>query len=261
MYRFLLDALRRRAGGAWPTRAARRGCLTLVCGLLALTLAGCRPDEAIRTYSIPKEAEEAPPAELPAGRMLGAVVVRPTQGWFFKLMGPSEAVAAQADAFQSFLKTVKFPAAGPPTWQVPAGWREEPGGPMREATLVIPSEPKPLELTIVKLPRGGEDEADYVLKNVNRWRGQLQLPPIDKTQLAAETSPLELDGATATTVNIEGKLAPGGGTAMPGGRTAMPGGGTAMPGGGPFAPGMGAHPAVPGIPDGPAPDGGGRDGK
>lgn len=223
-----------------------RCCAVLVGGLLALALVGCRPAEEIRSYSIPKEPEEAPPPELPAGRMLGAIVVRPSQGWFFKLMGPADAVAAQAESFQAFLKTLKFPAEGPPTWQVPEGWREQPGGPMREATLVIPAEPKPLELTIVKLPREkGEDETDYVLKNVNRWRGQLQLPPLGQPDLAAETSQVELDGATATAVNIEGKLAPTG---------AMSGGGAA--GGPPFAPGMGARALPPGHPVG-----GGRDGK
>lgn len=215
-------------------------------GLSALAFAGCKPAEEIRSYSIPKEAEEAPPPELPAGRMLGAIVVRPAQGWFFKLLGPADAVAAQAEAFDGFLKKLKFPADGPPSWQVPDGWREEPGGAMREATLVIPAEPKPLELTIIKLPREkGEDESEYVLKNVNRWRGQLQLPPIGKQELAAETSTVELDGATATAVNIEGKLAPGGG--MPGGPAA---------GSPPFAPGMGGRALPPGHPVG-----GGRDGK
>jgi hypothetical protein len=182
---------------------------------------GCKPAEQIHTYSIPKEAEEAPPPELPAGRMLGAIVVQPTQGWFFKLMGPSEAVTQHEAEFQAFLKSLRFTGDGPPRWEAPAGWREEPGGAMRFATFVIEAAPKPLELTVTTLPHAGEAEADYVLKNVNRWRNQIQLPPIGPEQLAGETSRVELDGITATTVNIEGKLAPssmGSPPVAPGGR-------------------------------------------
>ncbi len=182
---------------------------------------GCQPAEPIHSYSIPKEVEkpaahdeatQAGPAaaDLPAGRMLGAIVLRPTKGWFFKLLGPADAVAAHADEFAAFLKTVKFEADSSPHWQAPAGWEEGPPNKMRVATLLVPAEPKPLELTISTLPRGDEDESDYVLKNLNRWRGQLQLPPIDKEQLPGEMKSIELDGATASMVDLAGKLAPSG---------------------------------------------------
>ena len=194
-------------GQPWAIGVGIGMLLAALCVVVAGS-GGCKPAEQIHSYSIPKEAEEAAPPELPAGRMLGAIVVQPSQGWFFKLMGPSESVAEHEAEFQAFLKTLRFAADGPPRWEAPAGWREEPGGAMRFATFVIDAQPKPLELTVTTLPYAGETEADYVLKNVNRWRNQLQLPPLESGQLAAETSRIELDGVTATTVNLEGKLAP-----------------------------------------------------
>jgi hypothetical protein len=40
-------------------------------------------------------------------RILGAVLSRPGETWFFKLMGPDALVAAQKDSFRVFLRTVK----------------------------------------------------------------------------------------------------------------------------------------------------------
>ena len=190
-----------------------RGFALLAGGAL-LAIVGCKPAEEIQTYSVPKEVEvpevaEVPQGELPAGRTLGAIVVRPAKGWFFKLMGPAGAVAAHSGEFDAFVKSLHFDEQGGPQWTVPAGWRESPQkAPMRYATLMIDANPKPLELTVSELPHGSEDESEYILKNVNRWRNQLQLPPIGRQDLASETSTVELDGASAITVNIEGKLAP-----------------------------------------------------
>ena len=66
------------------------------------------------------------------------------------------------------------------TWTTPAGWKEKPGDGMRVATFELPKGPGKAEATIVALPGdvGGE------LANVNRWRGQLALPPIAAVSLA-----------------------------------------------------------------------------
>lgn len=40
-------------------------------------------------------------------RILGAVLARPGETWFFKLMGPDALVATQKDSFREFLRTVK----------------------------------------------------------------------------------------------------------------------------------------------------------
>jgi hypothetical protein len=40
-------------------------------------------------------------------RLLGAVLSRPGETWFFKLMGPDALVAAQKNDFTAFLRSVK----------------------------------------------------------------------------------------------------------------------------------------------------------
>ena len=71
------------------------------------------------------------------------------------------------------------------TWTAPAGWKELAGNGMRVASFAVPADAGKAEATVVALPGdvGGE------LANVNRWRGQLALPPIAEA---------DLDGARAT---------------------------------------------------------------
>jgi hypothetical protein len=42
-------------------------------------------------------------------RMLGVIVPRPGETWFFKLKGPDVLVAREKPAFLEFLKTVRTP--------------------------------------------------------------------------------------------------------------------------------------------------------
>ncbi len=71
--------------------------------------------------------------------------------------------------------------AGPALrWTLPKGWTEGEGGaPMRYASFNVPVAGK-VEATVVVLPgsAGGE------LANVNRWRGQIGLGPMDEAALA-----------------------------------------------------------------------------
>ena len=70
-------------------------------------------------------------------------------------------------------------AKGALKWSLPKGWSELPGEGMRFATLKTPISGR-LEATVVVLPgpAGGE------LANVNRWRGQIGIPPLDEVGLA-----------------------------------------------------------------------------
>ncbi|MBI2384796.1 MAG: hypothetical protein HYV14_02160 [Elusimicrobia bacterium] len=65
-------------------------------------------------------------------------------------------------------------------WTLPSGWKETPGTGMRLATWTPPGGLK-TEGTVVSLPgdSGGE------LANVNRWRGQIGLPPTDEAGMKA----------------------------------------------------------------------------
>ncbi len=63
-------------------------------------------------------------------------------------------------------------------WTLPKGWGESMGGQMRFATLTPPV-PGKVDASVVVLSgdAGGE------LANVNRWRNQIGLPPIDGAEL------------------------------------------------------------------------------
>lgn len=61
-------------------------------------------------------------------------------------------------------------------WDLPNGWTESRPGGMRFATLK-PSATGKVDVSVIMLPgpAGGE------LGNVNRWRGQIGLPPVDES--------------------------------------------------------------------------------
>lgn len=177
--------------------------------LLALVaLAGCRPEDQIAKYTADKPQLASPtaaPAEAKPQQMLGAVVQVDQTGWFFKLVGPPEQVEPRREEFLSFVKALEFKGQPmlEPTWKLPAGWTEKPGSDLRFATIVIPSEGKPLEISVIPLPRSGDDTA-YLLENVNRWRGQVNLPPINTAELAKTTEKLKVGEYDATFVSLVG---------------------------------------------------------
>jgi hypothetical protein len=126
--------------------------LALVC--LLASVAGCRRDE-VSYARVPKEqrAAAAPGMAMGGGGDMGA---RPDV--------PAPPKPTGANALQ---------------WTLPKGWTQELTGGMRYAT-IKPSVPGKIEASVVVLPgpAGGD------LANVNRWRGQIGLPPIDDAGLA-----------------------------------------------------------------------------
>src|SRR5690606_18990816 len=76
-------------------------------------------------------------------------------------------------------------------WVVPIGWTLVPGErPMRVATYEAPGPDGPVEVAITRFPGrvGGE------LANINRWRGQMGLPPVDESELEAVIERFEAPG-------------------------------------------------------------------
>ena len=133
-------------------------------------------------------------------RLLGAIAERGGDFWFFKLIGPTEAVGAVEPAFGDWLRTVRFDGGGP-AWDVPTGWEERPGGGMRFATLV-PADG--LEATVIKLPVRG-DAAEQIDANFDRWRGQVGRTDggtVEKVELA--------DGTAAQLLSVSSPEAAGG---------------------------------------------------
>jgi hypothetical protein len=168
--------------------------------ILLATHGGCRRPDQIERYQVARAG--AP------HRMLGAIVPRGERGWFFKLTGANDAVAKEADKFTSFVESIQFGEGddAEPTWKLPEGWTQEPGTEMRFATIKIATAEQPLELTVIPLPM---PPTDGMLSNVNRWRGQLGLAPVDNAGLSKESTVVKLADGTATLVNLVGKSGAG----------------------------------------------------
>jgi len=134
--------------------------------------------------------------------MLAAVIPRPGQSWFFKLVGPEKIVAKQREPFLALVRSIRLGSDnGPPQWDLPEGWSQQPGSGMRYATIrPVPEEPS-VELSVIPLPTAGGNETDYVLSNINRWRNQLGLSAIAATELDAAPS-LDESRATDTIIRV-----------------------------------------------------------
>ena len=213
--------------------------LLLAACLLATLLPGCAEDPQITTRTVPKP---------PKDRMLAAIVPVGQNGWFFKLSGHSEAVAAQESNFRQLLTSLKI-NRGEPVWETPEGWTEEPGEGMRKATFKVKGEGPTLECTVISLPdpNGDPGSTDYLLANVNRWRGQLGRDSLSKADLEKELKADDEIHSLAvaenlihvTWVNFEGRK--GSGQKPPMGDAPFAGGAPhgVPPGAAPFASGDG----------------------
>jgi hypothetical protein len=218
----------------------------------AVAIVGCRPEPQIHSYQVPKEraparpvdeaadaspATATPSSNMPAARMLAAIVLRPGAAWFFKMSGPLASVTAHAEEFEKFIPTLQFAGDAPPEWETPAGWTQAASTGPRFATLKSPVDSSGAEIAITMLPftggAGAAADDDYLISNINRWRGQLMLAPITAPQLGAETKRVETRGASAIVVDLVGKLAP---TGMGSPGMAGPAMGGAGMGGSPQAP-------------------------
>ncbi|HBE69606.1 MAG TPA: hypothetical protein DDW52_15790 [Planctomycetaceae bacterium] len=172
-----------RVGPAKPVWARISTALVVVTATL---LVGCDSEDPIRVYTVSKadvkndrttiaNDSESQSAER---RMLGAILPSDDAAWFFKLSGDVDQVDKQKDSFRSIVGSVKFEDSGVPDWDVPEGWRSQRGEGITFARLR--HESTGLEATVTSLPiparyAGAKGWQDYILVNVNRWRGQLSL--------------------------------------------------------------------------------------
>ncbi|QNN23582.1 hypothetical protein HED60_15285 [Planctomycetales bacterium ZRK34] len=137
-------------------------------------------------------------------QMLGAIIPHPQRAWFFKTVGAAEEVSKVVDQFDALIKSVKItPDGANATWTLPEGWHQHGAQGMRYATILVGEHGnEKLEITVI--PLGGGGAASDVLANVNRWRGQLSLPPVDEAGLAETTKQVDVSGVESVIVNIVG---------------------------------------------------------
>jgi hypothetical protein len=175
-----------------------------------------------------------PKTQQPA-RILGSLLSADGTTWFFKMTGNDALVAQEKPAFKEFLKSIRFdsapgkaevaqaasspamdpkalppgladtpPSSEKPTWTVPAGWQEQTASAMRVATFGITGGAgAKADVSVIKLggPAGG------VLANVNRWRSQVGLGPVDDAGLEKLITTGGTDGQKIIFVDMAGQSA------------------------------------------------------
>jgi hypothetical protein len=186
------------------TIARLRLCFPVVALSLLMSVAGCNKPPEIRSYKVAKTDREVPK------RTVAATLLADNRAWFFKTEGPPEVLESKVEELTSFFETITGPEStgANPTWKLPEGWDEVPAGGMRLATLKLPSEAAPLEMAVTTLARTAEEQ-EYLLINVNRWRGQLGLEPVEQTALDKELTELEIEGGKLWVFDATGTGSPG----------------------------------------------------
>jgi len=199
----------------------RLSCREIVLGMMALlSMIGCDSDEQISRYQVPKEetllaenraerenAADAAATETRPARMLVAMLPRQMTTWFIKLVGPVDDIKELKPTFLKFIDTVQFENEEP-TWQLPANWTESLSTvSFRYKTINIPAtdDHKPLEITVSKLNSESGDKPEFVLPNLNRWRGQLNLPAVTMAELDRHYEKSEEHGITRLIFDLTGQ--------------------------------------------------------
>ncbi len=168
------------------------------------------------------------PANSEPTRILGVIQHREGMAWFFKMTGDSQLVAEQKPAFIELLKSFQFapaegqpglppshppidrsvaaPAAatsseGKPSWQVPSGWKEVPGGQFLIAKFNIAGDGGAQAALNVSMSGG---DGGGLAANVNRWRKQLGLSDLSDNELAKAAKTVETASGKATFVEMSG---------------------------------------------------------
>ncbi|HWA28781.1 MAG TPA: hypothetical protein VG734_24230, partial [Lacunisphaera sp.] len=151
-------------------------CLLLTTAAL---LAGCK-DRQVTAYRAPKDSP--PPAMAKAAGAGGLPADHPP-------IGPA---AGGAGGAGSDMASTPVPtAAGGLTWTAPSGWAPKPLGSMRKGSFSIKGDGgAEADLSITAFPGAtGGLEA-----NLNRWRGQVGLPPQSDSEVTAAVEKFTSNG-------------------------------------------------------------------
>ena len=163
---------------------------------LWLLATGCHRDE-VKVYRVAKDQDQAQPQTAPAV---------PTDSPNPSLPPGHPDISSAPGAS---LPAASGSARPQLTWKTPDGWTEVPPGEMRVASFKIQGQNgKQADVSVVPLPgMPGTDDA-----NVNRWRGQVGLPPLSPEELKKSEENVEIAGQPAQLHDIAGQN-PGNGEA------------------------------------------------
>lgn len=139
-------------------------------------LAACR-EQKVTSYRVPREQPEPLPPILTG-----------------EVPAPAAGTAAMAGT------PVTTATGAGLTWTAPAAWTAKPASAMRKGSYAVTGEGgAEADLSITAFPGdvGGE------LANLNRWRGQIQLPPLAEADLPAVTTRLSVNGLEFVVVDFD----------------------------------------------------------
>lgn len=152
------------------------------------------------------------------GRIIAAMMTTANATLFFKIRGNADLTEAQKGEFLKWVAAVcdAQTQSGPPQmaeapsqtesaptikWTTPEGWTEVPPSSMRYASFSAPAEDGgKIDISIVTFPGDGGTDAD----NINRWRGQMGLAPVDTKAVPSQVAPLTTGDTTFSTTDIAG---------------------------------------------------------
>ncbi len=165
---------------------------------------------------LPKDADAAKD-----GRIIAGMITTGDSTLFFKMRGNADLTEAQKGDFIKWVAAVcnaqtetKSPqmAAMPPQdaavpqikWNTPEGWTEVPPSSMRYASFAASdADSGKIDISVVTFAGDGGSDAD----NVNRWRGQIGLAPVDEKTVNSQIAPLKTADTTFATTDIAGAKA------------------------------------------------------
>jgi hypothetical protein len=152
------------------------------------------------------------------GRIIAAMVTTANATLFFKMRGNANLAEAQKDDFIKWVAAVcdsqtqtgsaqeaaaspQTTSAAPIKWTTPEGWTEVPPSSMRYASFSAPAEDGgKIDISVVTFPGDGGSDAD----NINRWRGQMGLAPVDTNSVTSQVASLKTGDMTFSTTDIAG---------------------------------------------------------
>ena len=152
------------------------------------------------------------------GRIIAAMATTGSSTLFFKMRGNADLTEAQksdfikwvagvcngqAGARSSQMAAMPSQESGAPQikWKTPEGWTEVPPSSMRYASFSASDENGgKIDISVVTFPGEGGSDAD----NVNRWRRQIGLGPLDDKEITTTIVPMNAGSANFSMVDMAG---------------------------------------------------------
>jgi len=145
-----------------------------LCIVISLVLlSGCKDSSEAKVYTI---AREDPPQVDPPETVVTPMAARRLPDSVVNTSGPD------------------------PVWEVPESWAAGEGSPMRRGSYTANGTGGSVDIAITSFP----GDVGGLLANLNRWRGQIGLPPVAESDLETAVERRMINGREAVLMDIAG---------------------------------------------------------